>query len=349
MEDQDKLINTTPRLCQAFKNGLYEKYRITYDEIKTWEFCGGQKHPRAAEYSNSDFNRYEQYFYKCFPDAKFLDLIDECVCGQTICHNGYIRKDKNATVNEIIIVGSCCIKHFIDTGLKRICESCNKPHKSHYLTEGNSCRSCRLLITKEQNAIIKDQKKYKKKFKSTLDAIISRKNAPPSNIKKEKEEMYLRLKQIKTGIPYKELYEELKREQELAKLNKKQIKEINNANIVYFYFPSGKHGAIFQEIINEMKGYKTIIKNPKTGHTTCYNSFTFDFDIKAWHCKETIEFKDIINKLRKYRISDIDKFKTDRKYYKVKYEQKEIAKECGLYWDNMRKSWYKQNTNYLIN
>lgn len=311
--EQDEALHKNPKLCQAFKNGLYRKYNMTYDDIKTWEFCGGHKHPRAT--CNSDFNRYELYFYKCYPDAKMLDFIDECICGQSIWHNGYIRKDKNSTVNEIMIVGSCCIEHFINTGLKRICDSCNKPHRSHYKTEGNSCRKCRLLIIKEQ-----------KKEKCTVFPSKNRPNTYSNFIQEKKESRALAIECIR----------------------EKQIELINKANTAYFYFPSGNRGIVFQDTINDMKEYKTMIKNPKTGRLECYNSFNFDFDIKAWHCKETEEFSDVINQLKKYRISDIEQFKKDRKYYKVKYEHKEQAKANGFYWDSIIGSWYEQKTNYLI-
>jgi len=138
-----------PSVTQAFKNGLL-KIGHTFEDIKTWQYCGQNSCP---------------IFKKFFPGQDRPKFKQECVCGnELIVNNGYIRKDKNATIPSedtgvFLIVGVCCVRHFYG-GLFRICDSCGLKHKSRYETEGNTCCRCR----KKEDKLIKIAKKQNKQI-----------------------------------------------------------------------------------------------------------------------------------------------------------------------------------------
>jgi hypothetical protein len=136
------------------------KHKLTVDEVKSWLYCGGRSHPECM----TQKMEYESYFLKLYPNANFLEFEDECVCGQDIMHNAYIRKNKHSSVNDIIIVGSCCVEAFTDNKMARICDKCGKKHTSRYTTEGNKCAICR-----KQDAKI--DKIYKKQFDELIKEI----------------------------------------------------------------------------------------------------------------------------------------------------------------------------------
>ena len=89
----------------------------------------------------------------------FPELTDECICGQTLAHNCYIRKDVNTPLKDILIIGSCCIKKFIDAGKSRKCEKCNADHKNR---KYNLCNICKIDKINEEKEAQKEITKYNK-------------------------------------------------------------------------------------------------------------------------------------------------------------------------------------------
>jgi hypothetical protein len=83
-----------------------------------------------------------------FPDEDLPDEIYECICEQHIKINAYITTIDNK-IENVKIIGKCCAKHFLESGLKRLCNNCNKPHSCHLLKRGtneindNLCIECK--------------------------------------------------------------------------------------------------------------------------------------------------------------------------------------------------------------
>jgi hypothetical protein len=144
-----------PKLSKAFINGLMAKHNMTYNDVKTWIFCGGHANPECENHPD-EFTAYENYFRLCFPNKEFPEIKNKCVCDATLLHNCYIRKDTTSTVDDILVIGSCCIKKFIDAGKVRKCEKCNSDHRNR---KYNLCNTCKV----EQMQIDKDIEKARKK------------------------------------------------------------------------------------------------------------------------------------------------------------------------------------------
>jgi len=120
-------------LSKRFIEGL-KNYNLTLKEIKSdgWGYCGGSND------LNNDFKRFHQYFPKQnLPPHKSL-----CICGHDIIYNCYITNNfKRFDLNNILILGSCCIKKFIPEGKKKRCINCNESHQNR---KDNFCNDCRI-------------------------------------------------------------------------------------------------------------------------------------------------------------------------------------------------------------
>ena len=118
---------------KKFLNGLKEIHNMEFEDIKDWVYCGG------------NFKQHYNYFKICFPNAPLPEDEEICICRTKITNNCYIRPPgttelaPEAAVNEILIVGSCCIEKFLPNGFKRFCEQCNAVHKR---IKYNICFDC---------------------------------------------------------------------------------------------------------------------------------------------------------------------------------------------------------------
>jgi len=145
-----------PKLTKAFIRGLKEKHNMEYDDVKTWIFCGGQANPNVDN-TPDEFMAYENYFRLCFPNKPFPDIDNKCVCDVNLVHNCYMRKDVNSPVDDILIIGSCCIKKFIEAGKVRKCYKCNADHKNR---KYNLCNGCKVDEIDKEKQAKKDMAKY---------------------------------------------------------------------------------------------------------------------------------------------------------------------------------------------
>jgi hypothetical protein len=112
-------------LQTRFLNGL-QNYNLTQDEIQNihkWTYCG-----------DTSFRGREKFKQLC-PNTPFPPLTNECVCGHAIVQNCFITDG-----NQILILGSCCVKRFTITGTKQTCEKCKTPHKNRVVNRCNRCR-----------------------------------------------------------------------------------------------------------------------------------------------------------------------------------------------------------------
>ena len=110
-------------LTHKFIKGL-KNNGLTYDEVKDWSYCGGNK------------GRHLNYFKICCKNEDLPGWQCECVCGHPIIENCYIQDKKK---EKKLILGNCCIEKFIDK-CSRTCEICRKPHRSRIV---NRCKDCR--------------------------------------------------------------------------------------------------------------------------------------------------------------------------------------------------------------
>ena len=115
----------TTNLRRAFINGLSD-YGLTPEAIKDWKYCGG----------NTDSHL--KYFKLLFPGLGLPEYSNECVCGHAIVKNRYIC---DANGGDVLIIGSCCIDHFIPKRL-RTCSDCGNFHQSR---KDNLCLPCRKI------------------------------------------------------------------------------------------------------------------------------------------------------------------------------------------------------------
>ena len=98
----------------------------------------------------------------CNPDNK-----DECLCGHSIRYNYYITSNDEHEGRDVLVVGSCCMRQFLEDGMRRHCDTCRVVHKR---TKNNICFDCENKekeIKREKKEITcKCGKMKKKEYKS---------------------------------------------------------------------------------------------------------------------------------------------------------------------------------------
>lgn len=116
------------KIQKRFLEGL-KNYNLTQDEIKDWVCCGGN-YGSMKKY----WNLVNKKINKQLPIHK-----DNCICGHSILKNAYITDNIN-TLDNILVLGSCCITRFQKTKLKRTCDTCGEVHKNRVVNRCNTCR-----------------------------------------------------------------------------------------------------------------------------------------------------------------------------------------------------------------
>ena len=120
MAAQPSLACCTERFIEGLK-----AYNISYEDILNgkWRYCGGDE----------DRNYFNLFFKN--KDKPKIVRKTACVCEQEIIHNYYITDG-----NDILILGSTCIKRFLPNN-SRTCDDCGSSHKNRKV---NRCKDCRL-------------------------------------------------------------------------------------------------------------------------------------------------------------------------------------------------------------
>jgi len=126
-------MNLTERFIKSLP-----QYNITYEEIIKCHYVGNDT-PTGIT-----------YFRMCFPDLErqIPEHHTSCICKQAIKNNHYIADENNI---NIYVLGSCCIKKFINTGLSKTCSICKAIHRNR---KDNLCKYCRK--NKSDNIIISE-------------------------------------------------------------------------------------------------------------------------------------------------------------------------------------------------
>ena len=117
---------------KRFLEGL-KNYNLTADEVKDWWYCGGghttqiERHRILAD-----------LFRSHFPDSDYPELEENCVCGHPIQENAFITNGE-----QLLVLGSCCVKRFTNSGTKRVCKNCKQPWKGD---PKRFCKKCRYNV-----------------------------------------------------------------------------------------------------------------------------------------------------------------------------------------------------------
>ena len=145
-------------LYKKFIAGIIE-LGLTEEEIKKWQYCGGNY---ASHYN---------YFKLRFPKKKFPDHVQLCVCSHKIEKNAYICNEAG-DYDSIIPIGSCCIKQFLKSGMRRTCETCGVIHQNSKSNKCESCRSkcCGFTVKKDEKCFqCKKKEDIEKNYESCFE------------------------------------------------------------------------------------------------------------------------------------------------------------------------------------
>ena len=126
------------------------------DDVAKWKCVGCGEVPEGMnpdyirqkmweEWSQSNKWRYD------VPDKK-----EQCLCGHSIRYNYYITSNDKYEGRDILVVGSCCMRDFLEDGMRKHCDNCRVVHKR---TKYDICVDCEKEEKKRIREIKKEQKK----------------------------------------------------------------------------------------------------------------------------------------------------------------------------------------------
>ena len=151
-------------MYNKFFEVLEKDYGMSKKEFEDAEFhyCG-----KESDFSKTRQNRtyFEASFhddYQKYKDIVFKSMNNECVCYVNIQNHFFIYSKKR---DQILVLGSCCIKSFNPTKLNMICENCMSKHKNYSI---NLCTSCR----KEKETELRKKEIEKRKEEQMKENII---------------------------------------------------------------------------------------------------------------------------------------------------------------------------------
>lgn len=110
----------------AFRGGLRAK--CGDDDLVNFEYYGGGQGSKAnyllLKLSERD------------SPITIPDPANKCVCGVSIEEQCYLR---HKPADKLVVVGSCCVKRFMPTGLSRVCSECGEAHRNRKRDLCNVC------------------------------------------------------------------------------------------------------------------------------------------------------------------------------------------------------------------
>ena len=109
-----------------------KKYDICFREFESFKYAGNNKDERGIK-----------IFYMTFGHHNYPEYSLTCLCNTNITNNYYVTNNKKEI---ILVMGKCCIKQFVKTGTKLLCEICNEPHKNRLQNRCNECKNKNLCI-----------------------------------------------------------------------------------------------------------------------------------------------------------------------------------------------------------
>jgi len=132
------------KYLERISNTLSTDYGIELKDLENYIYYGG------------DYDEHESYYFNTLKQKEQPSHKDYCICKHRIERNCYINTKETPCLDNIIIVGSCCIKKYIpEDQRKRTCEKCGCPHKNR---KDNYCNNCRSNFTKcKENIHLPDE------------------------------------------------------------------------------------------------------------------------------------------------------------------------------------------------
>ena len=124
------------KLSKRFEEGLKE-YGLTVEEVREdWWACGWYHHRKCSKVDDENITGLG-IFHSFFPKKEYEVPEDamKCICGIDIIRNYYITDG-----NDVLVIGSECIRHFVRRHGKKLCSTCKEPHKNR---KDNLCNDCR--------------------------------------------------------------------------------------------------------------------------------------------------------------------------------------------------------------
>ncbi len=126
-------------LSNKFCKGLWRKYGMRLDDLKDWQYAGGDD---TTPSYHAEFRR--KFRIRCRWPARDI----RCVCDTPIIHNFYVANRERTIV---LVTGGCCVDRFLGKNRKR-CELCYEPHRNR---KRNMCAACmKIAVCKTCNADI---------------------------------------------------------------------------------------------------------------------------------------------------------------------------------------------------
>lgn len=121
----------------------------------------------GGEYGSvgSHFNNFKKVIKILYPNLKLNDIscyyshIEHCICGHKIKQKCFIAlKNKPIIIENLIILGNCCINIFYPNKVKKTCIKCKKLHKRKV----SICLQC-------QSEVNNLKKEFNKFFKTMIN------------------------------------------------------------------------------------------------------------------------------------------------------------------------------------
>ncbi len=158
-ETTDPIISD--KKFKLLKNNIKELHGLEWEEVKTWHYVGGFKHP---DRDNSIFcertERLERLFKAYYPktgdrwlaNLKVIEARKNCYCKTKIDWQYIIVKNLDVfnvmpkvynskkRDRDFLLVGCECVKRFLNISLRKTCLNCNAKHRN---TSTELCNDCR--------------------------------------------------------------------------------------------------------------------------------------------------------------------------------------------------------------
>jgi len=101
-----------------------------------WVWAGDNHTKKGFDY-HKDFSEYHK-IRSLFSNEQYPFLFRwNCLCGHEIKNHAYIF---NIKTKRLKLVGSSCVKKFVENGTKKVCFECGATHKNRIVNRCNACR-----------------------------------------------------------------------------------------------------------------------------------------------------------------------------------------------------------------
>ena len=153
---------TSETKFKLLKKNIKEEHGLEWEEVKTWHYVGGFKHPEREDEEEPCKRtiKLENLFRAYYPktgdrwlaNLKVMEARHKCYCKTGVYWNYIIVKDLNVfkvmphiyhskqRPRDFLIVGCECIKRFLHISLSKTCLNCKATHRNR-VAYCNDCRT----------------------------------------------------------------------------------------------------------------------------------------------------------------------------------------------------------------